>query len=386
MPGKRHRKTMPACVLDSWDGKAAPRLFASGAPTDDGKTPTQRFIADLLKIGTTYRHPKDGWELEVTPELADKIVATSQAMQSDGVAVPIVSVHSFDEEPDPDTVLGSFKGAFVEDGWVRGVQEFRGKAAIDAARRVNHLSVGLLPELTDGESHTYTDAIQHVALTPYPVVNQQRDFVPLAASRGRRAKRAPVLMLSAAISDEVTDMDMKLWRKLLGNDELDEDGLLDAVTAKLDELGKGGKEQKAAFDKLTAEFAELKEAKADKGDRDKATKLDADVEETLVEAAEAGIAGLVDGGKVTPAVAEKLAACLIGDPGKRNAFALSKAVSKRPIALTREVIKALSENDPVELAEQTGRQAVAASRETPGDAGDGFKEDTLKRMTEMANG
>ncbi|MCH7813904.1 MAG: hypothetical protein IID40_07775 [Planctomycetes bacterium] len=146
--------------------------------------PRQTFTADLLKIGTTYRHPKDGWKLKVTRELAAKIAASAERMIANGVPVPVLARHSFNSEPPIEDVLGYLRGVFVEDGWLRARLEFRGANAIEAGQRIDRVSIGLLPELVDGEGRAYFNAIQHVALTPYPLVDDQRGLVPIAASRG----------------------------------------------------------------------------------------------------------------------------------------------------------------------------------------------------------
>lgn len=73
---------------------------------------------------------------------------------------------------------------------------------------------------------------------------------------------------------------------------------------------------------------------------------------------------LVQTGKITPAVKDKLAASLIGVPGSRNIMALSIGTGGTPSVFSK-VVEALKDNDPVKLGEVTKVQTL--SRQVPGE-------------------
>jgi hypothetical protein len=99
---------------------------------------------------------------------------------------------------------------------------------------------------------------------------------------------------------------------------------------------------------------------------------------------------LVEKAKLTPAARARFAALLLGAPGHRSAVALSRKAAAQaglPAPLAQAVLEALEANDPAELAkvlgEKTAGQAVALSRQTPGDGS--YDPQLTERMTAMAN-
>lgn len=323
------------------------------------------FEKDALVIGTTYVHPRDDWTLPVTSEWAGDFVRTVGTMVANGVDMPILKGHNFDEKPDPDDVLGYVKGANVSNGRVRLMAQFKGEDAENTARGVDRVSVGLLKTLTDGQGRTYTNALHHLAITPFPVVDGQTDFVPVAASRGQ-ATQAPIL--TAAVETQPM-LDVKELCGLLG-DDVTEDSVLEHVR-KLKEAAGTSTELTEQLAASKASAGELQK-QLDKAGTDKPPTLDEDVEAQLVEGADQAFDNLMAMGRITKAVCEKLKATVVRKPGGQdgNAFALSRAISGESRPLVFRIADILKENDPVELRELTKRQSVAASRTVPGDDGE----------------
>src|SRR5690606_32915194 len=87
----------------------------------------------------------------------------------------------------------------------------------------------------------YDEAVTHIALTPEPVVPGQKDFIPLAASRGQTGEGNFPLLFSAT---EVESKPMALTReqlkklkdKLQITQELVEETLVDQLTERLDQI------------------------------------------------------------------------------------------------------------------------------------------------------
>jgi hypothetical protein len=357
--------------------------------------PRRKFAVDMLQIGKTYRHPIDKWRLKVTPELANKIVDEFSRMAENGVDVPVLAKHSFDERPELSDVLGYLRGVSIDEdrGWLRGESEFIGKDSIKIAEKVNRVSAGMLQKMKDGQARTYSPALHHLAVTPFPVVDDQSDFVPLAASRGSAAELAPVLTLSAAREEnKMNDELLGQIRALLGNDELAEDGVGGALEAHFKKTAEQIKAAEASKKSLEAAQAKIKalEAKVMKLAENDETpdELDPDIADELAESASEGIETLAASGLITPAVAKKLDAILVGEPGDRHTYALSRRVSGRSRSLARDIIDALKENNPRELREKTRAQRMALDRENPDDDEPGNKYDpkVQAEMSAMAYG
>lgn len=139
---------------------------------------------DALQIGVVYTHPRDGWTLNVTPEWARELADMVDAMADNGVDMPILTKHNFDEKPPIEDVLGYVRGANISGGWLRLLCAFKGDDAEKTARGVDRVSAGLERSLVDGQGRRYSPALSHLAVTPFPIVDGQDGFLRVAASRG----------------------------------------------------------------------------------------------------------------------------------------------------------------------------------------------------------
>ena len=334
-----------------------PMLAVSGEGKNESGQKVQRFKKDLIDVGV-YKHPVFDWMLDATTDRMDGWIATFNRMLEDGERVPVVEDHFVSAE----TTLGYLTELFREGDRLYGIHELVGEDQIDLATRVNQVSVGISREHVGGNGTLYGEAIEHVGVTPEPVVADQGGFVAIAASRSGQ-KQAALFVLGTDTSQGAKPMDPELltkFREALGaGDDLKEDNVLSRVVERL----KLADDEKAQLDtkinELMAEVEKLQKASR-ATDTEKPKELDPDVEDGLVEGAEGKLSRLVETGKITPAVRDKLQAALVGEAGKRNVYCLSRHRSGTPRAILAAVCEALAENDLVQLGEQTGAQAQLA--------------------------
>ena len=176
---------------------------------------------------------------------------------------------------------------------------------------------------------------------------------------------------------------LKKIREILGaGDDFTEENML----SRIEERVKADADEKLTLSKdvatLKGEIETLKKSKGN--DKDKKASIDPDVLDERAETATEKIDGLVEKAKITPKVAASLKDILVGKPNERNAFMLSRKVSGTDESITRQIVAALAENDPVELGEKTKAQTIAMSRMVPGD--DDYKPDEkeVARTTQIA--
>jgi len=327
---------------------------------EDG-VPRKRFRKDLITDGV-YQHPKLGWTLDTTPERRARWLAAFNRMTGAGVRVPLPKGHSYDAADNQGYLIG-----LENDGttlW--GVLEFIGEEAIALAYRTQQVSISINPEFVDGKGTNYGEVIEHVALTPYPVVPGQADFKAIAAS-----------LVPPKGDEAMTKEQLDKFRKMLGaGEDLTEDKVLDRIAERFTAHAT----EKTALDKkvtdLSGEVEGLK-AKVAASTKDVKT-VDPELLDERAETAEEKIDGLVPKGKITPAVAASLKAALVGPAAGRNTFCLSRSISGTPESVVNAIIKALDMNDPVKLGEQTKSQAL--SRQVPGDDAPKMDKEVVEQM------
>ena len=320
-----------------------------GEPDTVGELPRRRFVKDLIHSGT-YKHPKDGWTMYVTPDRMDVWVASFNKMRENGRGVEAVKDHSFKAEDKVGDVVDMYR----EGDTLYAVHEFIGDDAINLAQRVNTVSPWIEPNFKDGRNE-YGESIVHSAIVQQPVIDSQQPFKAMAASlSGTNA--SPLIKTNGASKMDLTEL-----RTVLGaGDELTEDNAIKMVR---DRITNAESEKTSASTK--AQEAEAKvlqlESKLTEAAAKHKTAPDADTLEMQAEVAGERFDALAEQGRVTPAVAASLKTLLVGDKGKRNAYALSATYSGRDASLAREIVDILKTNDPVELGEKTRAQGKALS-------------------------
>lgn len=339
---------------------------AGAAASEGGAPPRQRFVKDMISVGL-YTHPVYEWTLDVTTDRMDRWVAAFGRMREAGVDVEVVVDHSLAA----DDVRGYLVGMYRDGDTLFGIHEMVGEEAIALAQTVRNVSVLIERDFRDGKSTEYGEAITHSSIVQQPIVSGQSEFRPVAASRKNVANAGtPVFVLSTEPNTGaklMTDEQIAKLREIMGaGDDLTADNALSRVAERFT----GFADEKAALTKQIADLtAKVETLKADdKGEA--ASKIDPELIDDRAEATEERLDALAEKGKILPAVAASLKTALCGEPGKRNAYMLSKRLSKTDSAVSRQVIDALEQNDPVKLGEQTASQTRALSRQTPGETDD----------------
>jgi len=356
-------ETLPVpATLPGAEGRFAKLFDRRGG---EGDVPVRYFRKDVIRVGT-FRHPTEGWSLKVTPERLAHWAETWRKMRDAGIQVPV----NRDHKPGVENHLGYVRDLRVEGNRLVAIIEARGQEAIDLCQRVNQVSIEVLPDYIDGKGRHYGEAVVGVALTARPVVPAQEGFVPIAAGLlGEPAEATPLIHDDTDSGDK--EMDEKVLaglREVLGVDDLDEATLVESV--------------KGALEKARASAAEAAE-KA--GEREVALSLDPDVADQLAEVLDMRLGALVEMGRITPAVADRLRPLLLGTPENRPAYLLTRRA--RPNAkhsLAREILDALELNDPVELGEKTRLQAREVHRQVP-DENEPVNPKVQERMIAFAN-
>jgi len=292
-----------------------------GDPVDRNGTPVRTFRKDIARVGR-YRHPKEGWELDVTPDRLDAWVAAFDAMRANGVDVEVVVDHSFDA----DAIRGYVTKMWRDGDTLYSEHEMHGARAIELAETARNTSPWIDRRYTDGKNNHYGEAIVHSAICQQPVIPGQEGFTALAASL--RHDGANALILSMETDDMA--LNIEEFRAMLGADAtLTEETLVAAIGARLQAAETEKAEATGKVDGLTAEVetltAKLTEAKAGQP-----AAPDADILDQLADATNAGIDALMDSGKLAPAMAASLKTLVVGPEDARNAYALSKTYSGRP--------------------------------------------------------
>lgn len=348
--------------------------------TNDEDKPTRRFRKDAVKVGT-YSHPTDGWTEKFNTGRMDRWCSTFKKMRDAGVDVEFFADHGT-----PGDRVEKVRG-YIEDMYRDGddlmvVVEMTGDDGMKIAESCRNVSVEL-DEFTDAKGNDYGEAIVAVVACEKPVVPGQRPFERIAASRtGSKPNRKIPILTLAADPPEETDMTplLEAIGKLVGADDITEDNAIEKMLA----FGTSHTEQGTEVTTLKGQLADL-ETKAGKG---KMPEVDEDAIEDMAEAREAELDGLVTAGKITPAVRTKIAAALIGEPGKRRALGLSTKVAKHlgfTTPLAKQVIAALKENDPavlMKLREKTGPQRLTLTREDGADDDDKWVDEEIKQQND----
>jgi len=362
-----------------------PAIVAGSKELSEGDANAQLFKKDMLKVGV-YTHPVFGWTLDITEERLYRFVAAFKQMRNNGVDVEVPVDHSNSANDN----LGYVVDMFVEeddDGTLvlYGMHEIRGDDAISIVQRNKNVSVLIDKDFKDGKGNSYGEAIVHSSIVQQPVVPGQGDFeaVDIAASKCV-AGRIPVLTLSNVTrSNGMDEQTLAAIKELLGaGDDITAENALSRLKERFSEQ----REQLSALQTKVTDLEGKLEASKTKESKKPASSIDRNLAEQMGATAEQQLSLLVEAGKITPAVKDKLCASLVGEAGKRNIMALSIGDNSEPSLLTK-IVEALKENSVVELNERTGVQVL--SREVPGaNLEDEAKaqKDVENEMVDMAGG
>ena len=293
---------------------------------------SQSFRKSLISNGT-YVHPVNDWKLEVDSDRMHKWATAFAEMKGNGVAVPLVTSH--DARDDPDDFLGYVSDLYVDDGWLCGTVNVRGDRAIEQAQRVDQISVEIEKDFRDGKANSYGEAISRIALSPNPVVPNQRGF------------EATKTLTLRGTTHMFNKEDLQRLHGILGDEEITAENALDAIEARVKSLS-STTDYKEKYNASLRQIEEL-ETKTLPTNSDEIIEDRADLYTER-------LSRLVESGQVTKGEADEWKGLIIGAEGKRNTLALSARDGEASFA--KKVLSLLEDRSPVvEFGSRTKVQA-----------------------------
>lgn len=248
-------KGEPICLfIDGQEGFKADYFPSSDLPThlkiklgnEVRDIPCAYAWKDCLIPGQYRKHATDQ-ELNLSTEDLAGMVATVKEYLKNGNAIP-VPLKDHDEERNVGYVLD----ARMNEGRLELYHQLIGQDAALAALR-NKVSVQIHGTHIDPKNNTYKRCIVHSSLTPSPVVTGQRDWAPIAASRGEQSVASTYVFAASRSSD----MTIAQLRALLGlGDTVSDADVLKAAGEKIT----GFKGLETANAALTTEKTQLSQA------------------------------------------------------------------------------------------------------------------------------
>lgn len=341
----------------------------SDLPKEIGGQPVTYLWKDVIRDGTFFKQSTKQ-TVKVTPERRQRFIENFELMQKNGRKVNVPVDHSFKAEDNQGYVV-----ALKNDkDRTHALLQLIGEDAARCGAR-NDVSVFIRATVTDSDGHTYTDAIEHVALTPVPVITglQHADIaasqleiltwsntMPLDATPEILEKLKVLVPATAkAKDDEILSLVVSHLSALAAEAEA-EIGTDEVASLSREDINKKASELRAANRKAAAELVKVKAENLSLS-RAVPKKLETEVAEAMVDALTVKKELCVARGALNPATADVLFSMLVTDGKTVNDFALSKnSGSKTDSAcLALRVFKALESNKPVPLSEETGIQRLS---------------------------
>jgi len=319
-------------------------LAMAGSAREEGGQPVRRFTKQLIRKGS-YHKAADGISFEVTDKALDHWAATFSAMKENGVKVPIPSGHSVDPEDNRGWLVDMYR----EGDALVGVLDLVGEHGIEMAG-TSDVSIYAPGQWTDGHGNTYTRPIRHVALCTDPVIPGLSGFVAVSASLGAAPEDVPVFTFK---TKGTPSMDLKKIQTELGiQTDMTDDNAGDLILSGVVDLKKKQSTLEATSVSLVAKCDAMEKRLADSGKSPVAP--DPLMLSLASDNCKMKLDGLVQAGKVTPAVRDGLHDLFVGDKGTALALSLS---SGQGMSHIDRLVEILALNIPVTLGEQTGRQS-----------------------------
>lgn len=410
-------------------------------PHTDDTAPGKPYLKDLIFSGE-FKHPVQGFTLKMDAKRMDGLVDNFYKMKANGIRVPIFTTHKGDQMlsdvyarggaalPKIASLItlgyvgdmargGTPLGATIENrrtGDDKKLDPDRLYATCDfsdaecegIAKRVKQVSIQINPKFKDGKGNEYGEAIEHIAVTPEPVVPDQKDFEALKFSLSCELTEGGGVEYIVQLANEGKsgkEIQMASDKKEGEDKDLDHKAILskafsmckEALTAHLgaehDDV-KGLKPDNAvptmvkhfsalkdAHEKLNGAFTAEKKLAASR-------EIPAPVLSMVAKAGKTELDGLASAGCITAKVRDGLVNLLVGPANARNVYALSCEEGSED-NLVSKVVAILKDNSPVELGEKTKSQAL--SREIPNEDGkkpskedEAFLERRAKRIPALA--
>lgn len=139
------------------------------------------YLKEVLPVGSFY-HPADDFEFEITRDFLDALTLNTKRMVQNKLPIPLQLTHGGDGNKKADIVDAVVKkNSDGVDSLFLSIR-FPDKAAKQEALR-HDVSVHIPPMIVDSKKNVYKPAIEHLALTNYPVIHGMSQWQAFAASR-----------------------------------------------------------------------------------------------------------------------------------------------------------------------------------------------------------
>lgn len=357
-------------------------------PTEIGGQPVKYLWKDIARLGTFIK-PSTKQVVNLRQVNFDRWLSNFDKMQTNGRKVYLPIDHSESADDNRGYVV---KLKQIGDKMMGLLQCIGDDAAKTAAR--NDVSVLVKKPLVDSTA-VYDEAIQHVALTPDPVVTGL-DSATVATSLSNIDKFDWSNSMTLTTTQDQID---KIKRYLPNGGTLNAEGILDGVCAHLEKMSmdddtdaggamsiaalsraeiidKASLNRKAAFEK--AKLLESKSAEMVSLSKQLPKALDPDVKDTLLDAVKIKSQFVIGKGALSPAVAEAFVKRLTSTD-----YALSKTSGvKDGPCLVIDLLNILADNHPMKIGAETGIQVLSNSVITSEEREKTEKENKLKAMRE----
>ncbi len=331
------------------------------------RIPTRRYKKDVIKTGDYYKASEN---LEFTVEIGTLAnwVLQFKKMRVNGVEVPVTDGH--ENAGSTKNKMGEVDDLWVEDNALWMSCTLVGQESLRAAVQAD-VSLFSPSGFIDGKRNLYVRPIRHVAMCTDSVVPGLGAFIPLAASHSLGLQGVPRMLewlqkLAAALGldpgtlvDDATAMQAieaqvaALMEELGAKGDAGEEGKPNPIVP-VGAAGSGAPNSPVTKKTVTEEFRA-----AHSNAEGEASKPNAMVVKMMAENRSLKIKALVEGGKITPKVAETLALQFIGKQNEVVALALSQDSDGSDF---ETVIGAFEANEPVKPGEKTGAQTKPTLR------------------------
>jgi hypothetical protein len=286
-----------------------------------------QYKKDAIRVGN-YVHPITGQKVDVPASRLSHWVQQFKRMSANGINIPIRDGHR-------GKALGWIDDMMEDGTQLDAVHNFPDEDGVKTARRYRGVSIGVKPVYKDCFGNIYKDVIDHIALTPEPVITGQGDFIALSRENEGNQPEA---------AGDGTDAT---------NEEMSMEWLNEALSLPAD----------ATEDQLKQAVEALKAPKAEEKPADE-PKAEMSMELALSrrETAVVRLDRMQELGKITPAARKLIEENFMGTAEAPNTVCLARE-DDAPSTVD-SVIKVIEENSvAVKTGEKTGAQLPEGTAE-----------------------
>lgn len=139
------------------------------------------YLKEVLPVGSFY-HPAEDFNFEIKREFLEALSLNTKRMLDNKIPIPLQLTHGGDGNKKAD-VIGAVvkKNSDGVDSLFLSIRFPDEEARRESLR--HDVSVHIPPMIVDNQKNVYKPAIEHLALTNYPVIHGMSQWQALAASR-----------------------------------------------------------------------------------------------------------------------------------------------------------------------------------------------------------